>query len=184
MDRDARRMRGPPPLPLHQPPRRPGRFRGRRLHHPDGRARSAGGLRPQQVDDRSDCCAFPRVPLFPWDMIRCTVEKRSVLLTVQWMRWRFARMARRKTDHLRAFSTSKKRELDRFEQALMLHSLFRCSMHDLRLTVVRDRFLLATRCLTTAKRGLTNHPASYRDLKNERTWFCGRICRRCEILTP
>jgi uncharacterized protein (UPF0332 family) len=35
-------------------------------------------------------------------------------------------------------------------------------MYDLRLRVVRDRFLLATQCLTTARRALTYHPVSYR----------------------
>ena len=44
MDRDTRRMRGSPPLRVHQHPRRPRRPGGRRLHHPYGWARSAGGL--------------------------------------------------------------------------------------------------------------------------------------------
>ena len=35
-------------------------------------------------------------------------------------------------------------------------------MYDLRLRVVRDRFLLAKHCLTTAKRGLKYRPVSYR----------------------
>jgi uncharacterized protein (UPF0332 family) len=71
-------------------------------------------------------------------------------------------MAHRKTDHLRGFATAKKRDLDRFDQAVMLQEVFRCSIGELRLRVVRDRIGLARHCLTTAKRALRHRPISYR----------------------
>jgi uncharacterized protein (UPF0332 family) len=71
-------------------------------------------------------------------------------------------MARRKSEHLRAFATARKRDLDRFDQAMVLQDVFRCSIHELRLRVVRDRIGLAVHCLTTAKRALKHRPVSYR----------------------
>ena len=71
-------------------------------------------------------------------------------------------MAHRKTELLRGFATSKKRDLDRFDQGMVLQEAFRCSIRELRLRVVKDRIGLAMHCLTAAKRALKNRPVSYR----------------------
>jgi uncharacterized protein (UPF0332 family) len=71
-------------------------------------------------------------------------------------------MARRKTEQLRVFATTRKRDLDRFDQAVMLQELFRCSIRELRLRVVKDRIGLAMQCLTAAKRAIKHRPISYR----------------------
>ena len=72
-------------------------------------------------------------------------------------------MARRKTtDHLSALATIKKRDLDCLKRGVLLEQVFACSISELQVRVVRDRFGLAKHCLATAKRAISARPTSYR----------------------
>jgi hypothetical protein len=72
-------------------------------------------------------------------------------------------MARRKTtDHLSALATIKKRDLDCLKRGVLLEQVFACSISELQVRVVRNRFGLAKHCLATAKRAISARPTSYR----------------------